>query len=153
MALNDLLRNASSGMRRFFKGCYKLLYMKPVIAYKTLGCPAINEFRIHPDFKYSTKSYYPALLMNDEKKAKKIYSRVVDFDSNGIPMYRGFEQRYWPVTITQCALLNYNYQVIVETSIRKKLFLFAIGLLIISMRKPEHGFATLIIIVLLQTKI
>ena len=56
MALNDLLRNASSGMRCFFKGCYKLLYMKPVIAYKTLGCPAINEFRIHPDFKYSTKS-------------------------------------------------------------------------------------------------
>ena len=108
MALNDLLRNTSSGMRCFFKGCYKLLYMKPVIAYKTLGCPAINEFRIHPDFKYSTKSYYPALLMQDEKKAQKIYSRMVDFDSNGIPMYRGFEQRYWPVTITQCALLNYN---------------------------------------------
>lgn len=109
MALNDYLRTASTGMRRFFKSCYKVFYMKPVIAYKTLGCPAINEFKIHRDFVYSTDSFYPALLMDDERKANKIYSRMVDFDSHGVPMYRGFEQRYWPVTITQCALLNYNF--------------------------------------------
>ena len=109
MKLNDFLRNLSIQMRQFFKGCYKLFYMKPVIFYKTYGCPAINEFEIHLDFKYSPDSFYPAILMSDEKKAKKIYSRMVDFDDKGIPMYRGFEQRYWPVTITQCALLNYNF--------------------------------------------
>lgn len=111
MGLNDCLRKVSTGMRRFFKVCYTFFYMKPVIAYKTLGCPAINEFKIHRDFVYSMDSFYPALLMRNEHKAKKIYNRMVDFDSNEVPMYRGFEQRYWPVTITQCALLNYNFYV------------------------------------------
>lgn len=109
MGLNDYLRRVSTLTRQFFKGCYRLFYMKPVIAYKTLGCPAINEFRICSNFTYSPDSFYPALLMSNEKKAQKIYSRTVDFDLDGIPMYRGFEQKYWPVTITQYALLNYNF--------------------------------------------
>lgn len=109
MSLNDRLRSASELMRGLLKKSYALLYIKPIIAYKTLGCPAINEFTIHKDFKYNTNSFYPALLIKDEKKADKIYSRTVDFDSHGIPMYKGFTQKYWPVTITQCALLNYNF--------------------------------------------
>ena len=110
MGINDKLRAIAHGSRRICKKVYKITYMNPVIAYKKLGCPAINNFDIDIDFQYKPDSYYPALLKKNEKKAKKIYSRTVDFDHKGIPMYRGFTaQRYWPVTITQYGLLNYNF--------------------------------------------
>lgn len=108
----NFLKKVLKIIKRCFRGIYRIFFEKPVILYKIRGCPAINEFKLNEyyfEHKYNFLDYYPALLKNKVNKAKKIYKRVVEFDKNGIPMLKGFEQKYWPVTIIQYGLLNYNY--------------------------------------------
>lgn len=103
--IKDLLQRITKGIRKL----YRLFYANPIIFYKKRHCAAINEFKIYKKFEYKPNSYYPAISRFNPKKAAKIYKRIVDFDNNELPVVKGFEQSYWPVTIVQYGLLNYNF--------------------------------------------
>lgn len=104
-SVKAMLRIVTKGIR----GIYRIIYEKPIVFYKKLYCPAINDFKMYKSFTYRSDGYYPAIRKDNPKYTKKVYSRVVDFDEAGIPMLRLFEQKYWPVTIAQYGLLNYNF--------------------------------------------
>lgn len=104
----QVLKRCLQSVRTVGKGMYRIFYALPVISYKMHICPAINDFSLNLGFKYEPHSFYPAIMREDPKKVHKIYKRVVTFDEQGLPMLGQFQQKYWPVTIVQYGLLNYN---------------------------------------------
>ena len=109
MNMKIILKKGMKSAYKVSRQFYRIFFVAPVLAYKKRHCAAINDFKMYKSFSYNEKSYYPALLMKGEKIASKIYRRIVNFDSAGIPVVKGFEQAYWPVTIVQYGLLNYNF--------------------------------------------
>lgn len=109
MNVISVIKECVNAMSTAGKVCYRLLYAIPVMKYKTHICPAINEFTIDESFRYSPDSFFPAIMRKDPEMARKIYQRVVSFDNQGIPLLQRYEQKYWPVTIAQYGLLNYNF--------------------------------------------
>lgn len=99
-------------LSKFFRFFYRLFYANVVVFYKKLHCAAINKTCLDKYFlshEYNNCSFYPTLLRKNPRKAARIYRRIVSFDDNGIPWVKGFEQKYWPVTIIQFGLLSYNF--------------------------------------------
>lgn len=109
MNIKTFAKKVLSSITKGFRGGYRFFYAKPLVLYKKRKCAAVNEFRVYKKFSYSPDSYYPAILQCGPNQAQKIYKRIVEFDRNGLPMVKGFKQKYWPVTITQFGLLNYNF--------------------------------------------
>ena len=104
-----LIKKTVRGVNTIGKMVFRAFYEIPVRTYKRHICPSINEFSHDFSFRYSPESFYPAIMRKNPGKARKIYERVVDFDDQMLPMLRWYDQRYWPVTIAQYGLLNYNF--------------------------------------------
>lgn len=94
---------------KFNRQLYRIFFVTPVLAYKKRHCAAINDFKMYKTFFYEPQGFYPAILKQGKQTTDKIYKRIVRFDSKLIPTVNGFEQEYWPVTIVQYGLLNYNF--------------------------------------------
>lgn len=109
MRAKTILKKGIRTVYKVNRQLYRIFFVAPVLAYKKRHCAAINDFKFYKTFSYDEKNYYPAILKKGERTSDKIYKRIVRFDSEGIPMVKGFEQEYWPVTIVQYGLLNYNY--------------------------------------------
>lgn len=91
------------------KTAYRICYEIPVRYYKCRINPSINEFSHDLTFRYTFDGYFPAIMRTEPEKAAKIYSRVIRFDDEMLPLLDRFEQKYWPVTVIQYGLLNYNF--------------------------------------------
>lgn len=122
MKYKEQAKKMLRGIYRFNRGAYRMFFANPVVMIKKRHCAAINDFSFCMSFDYKPDSYYPAILKTGEKKTNKIYRRIVDFDKNDIPVVKGFEQRYWPVTIAQYGLLNYNFYLTHGNEKNKKIF-------------------------------
>ena len=107
--MKNKIKKILSFITKFFKKIYTFFYLKPIIFLKIRESPAINEFKVYNTFHYDTYSFYPAIMKKNPKKAKKILNRVVSIDELGIPLLKNSKQKYWPVTIAQYGLLNYNF--------------------------------------------
>lgn len=105
------------------KRIYRICYEIPVRTYKQTISPSINEFRLDLTYRYKPTSFYPAIRKDNPSKARKIYDRVVDFDDQMLPMLRGYEQKYWPVTVVQYGLLNYNFFLTYKDKLYRDIFL------------------------------
>lgn len=103
------------------RGMYRIFFANPLVWYKKRYCAAINEFGFYNVFEYKSDSFYPAIVKEQPKKTDKIYKRIVNFDEQGLPMVKGFVQKYWPVTIVQYGLLNYNFFLTYKDEKYKKL--------------------------------
>lgn len=89
---------------------YWAFYGYPLIWRFQIQHPAVNTPRIDNDFIYCHKSFYPTFYKNGRNRSDRVHqnSMMAGFDEAGIPLIKNKECQYWPVTIAQFGLLNYN---------------------------------------------
>ena len=116
----NLGKRCVEGLRRIFKKAYWVGYGNVITYLISLKTPAVNDMRVDEAFRYQYDGYYPTLYKKSVRRFNRIYKRANTFDAEGLPTMTNSDSKYWPVTIAQFGLLNYNYYLTDKTEVYKK---------------------------------
>lgn len=122
--MNGKVKNAGKRcvdvFRRILKRIYWVGYGNVITYLISLQTPAVNDMRVDEAFRYQYDGYYPTLYRKGKRRINQIYKRVNAFDAEGLPVMMNSDSKYWPVTIAQYGLLNYNFFLTYKTEDYKK---------------------------------
>ncbi|MBQ9859782.1 MAG: hypothetical protein IJO76_03780 [Clostridia bacterium] len=106
--MKKLLKRLLKAVNKGYTFLYRNTVMRLIIRIKSQGTVSINEFKVNMNFSYRTESYYPAILQENRRWAKKIVARHTVPDERGLPTTPKGPTRYRPVILAQYGLMNYN---------------------------------------------